>query len=134
MQSRRLETCGNIFRRMASTKRRDMKDAKAQVIHRILFENGPAPRIKFTEQEMLEHETIHRAWQLHQKQKRDRQQRDLERQYHKMNEACDELERLDKKLYQAAMVVPKDTLYPITMRIPTQVPPKVAWNNEWKKE
>ncbi len=51
-----------------------------------------------------------------------------------MNEACDELERLDKKLYQAAMVVPKDTLYPITMRIPTQVPPKVAWNNEWKKE
>ncbi|KAJ3558996.1 hypothetical protein NM688_g606 [Phlebia brevispora] len=50
------------------------------------------------------HETIERAWLLHQRHIRRGRQAELERKYNAMQEAMDTLRKVDKRLYQEANV------------------------------
>lgn len=105
------------------------------------------------------HETIERAWLLHQRHIRRGRQAELERKYKAMQEAMDVLRRVDRKLYMevnveedprqrtAAEVELSKTLkgqerkalesrirglFPRELRIPTDTPPRNGWNYEFE--
>jgi len=92
----------------------------------------PRP-LRFGTMRMLRHWTIHRAWKLYQAAQRKEREYELERQYNKMRDACEELRLTSRGLYERA-VAKSIFRYPIVeFRIPTDTPAKNGWNHEWKR-
>ncbi|KDQ63033.1 hypothetical protein JAAARDRAFT_29024 [Jaapia argillacea MUCL 33604] len=104
------------------------------------------------------HQTIDRAWQLHQRHIRKKREADLAVKFARMKEAMDELEKLDRYLYleankqedprvrtKAEMELTKTLkghekkaiegrirgLFPRELKLPTDTPPRNGWNYEW---
>ncbi|KZT55432.1 putative mitochondrial aconitate hydratase [Calocera cornea HHB12733] len=106
------------------------------------------------------HETITRAWMLHQRELREAREEDLRRKFECMKEALDELERVDDKLYKMAIYKPNvrklteeereamkgvrghaarraveaknERLFPRELRLPTDTPRRDGWDHDWK--
>lgn len=104
------------------------------------------------------HETIERAWKLHQRHLRKRRDADLQRKYEHMRRAMDELEKIDLHLFQEAnkFVDPRmrteeeaevlknakgrdkmalearpTGFFPRELRVPTDTPSRDGWNYEF---
>ncbi|KAI0323078.1 hypothetical protein OF83DRAFT_10898 [Amylostereum chailletii] len=104
------------------------------------------------------HETIERAWLLHQRHIRRKREAELSRKYECMKRAMDELEKIDPQLYREAnrpvdprersaadveaaktMRVPERKamearlpgLFPRELRVPTDTPSRDGWSYEW---
>lgn len=92
----------------------------------------PRP-LRFGTMRMLRHWTIHRAWNLFRSAERTRRSCELESQYNKIRDACEELATLDGRLYQVAIGKKDVGTFPIEMRIPTDTPPRKGWNHAWKR-
>ncbi|PLB33693.1 mitochondrial 54S ribosomal protein mL40 [Aspergillus candidus] len=96
----------------------------------------PRP-LRFSRTRYLRHWTIHRAWQLFQNQQRRTQTLELERQWHAMNAACEELRtgagdggRLFRKSMNKRGVF-RD-MFPIEYgRLQTETPAQEGWNHGW---
>ncbi|KAI0485003.1 hypothetical protein GGR56DRAFT_616503 [Xylariaceae sp. FL0804] len=101
----------------------------------------PAP-LRFARNRHLRHWTIHRAWLLFQRKEREREERELERMYRSMHNACEELRhtsgpglRDEGFLYRVALE--KKGVYghnavPIEYaRLQTETPARVPWNHDW---
>ncbi|MBW0467519.1 hypothetical protein O181_007234 [Austropuccinia psidii MF-1] len=142
----------------------DGKTDRFEVIRQMLYDHDP----KNTDTERLArlqklipdfemHETIHRAWQLHQRHQRERKSAQLERQYRAMTHALEELRLADRRLYvdiikneHGAMhrlqniVQPKLEglnstgklvgLFPRQMKVPSESLPSPGkvWDHDWK--
>ncbi|KDQ14023.1 hypothetical protein BOTBODRAFT_33137 [Botryobasidium botryosum FD-172 SS1] len=105
------------------------------------------------------HETIERAWALHQRESREARKAELGRLYDNMRRAMDELEKTDEYLFTQANLQrdPRgltkgeiETLkglkgaakkaaeariegfFPRELRIPTDTPRKAGWDHSWK--
>ncbi|KAH9837300.1 uncharacterized protein C8Q71DRAFT_809474 [Rhodofomes roseus] len=105
------------------------------------------------------HETIERAWFLHQRHVRKRREAELERKHRFMVRAMEVLHELDPKLYKQAnqeedprvrrpeeielaktLKAPEKRalesrirgLFPRELRVPTDTPPRSGWNYDWK--
>ena len=105
------------------------------------------------------HDTIERAWLLHQRHLRKQREAELEGQFNSMKQAMDELHRVDHALYIEAnkmddprmrterekevMKTLSGTeirtldarirgLFPRELKIPTDTPPREGWNYDWK--
>ncbi|KAK9371260.1 mitochondrial ribosomal protein L28-domain-containing protein [Lipomyces kononenkoae] len=89
-------------------------------------------RIKLSYEDLLRHRTVHRAWQLVVRTKRQERRLELQKQYFKMKHACDELRKTSQILYQSAMEKPSPIRFPMEYRIPTVTPPRRIWNATWK--
>ncbi|KAF8535560.1 mitochondrial ribosomal protein L28-domain-containing protein [Trichophaea hybrida] len=110
-------------------------DPRVRMIRYFLFhpaEHTPRP-LKFGTMRMLRHWTIHRAWQLFKNAERVARERELERQYNKIRDACEELAKADERLYRVALGKKEVGTFPIEMRIPTDTPPRNGWNHGWKR-
>lgn len=118
------------FLRYYSSIQKSSSDSKIDLLLRILYESPVQPSIEFSEEELEKHEVIHRAWQLHERKKREKLNETLEKQYNKMKRACSELERTDKRLFRAAMLK-KRYYFPVEMRTPTETPPSQIWKYDW---
>lgn len=92
----------------------------------------PRP-LKFGTMRMLRHWTIHRAWQLFKRNERMSRERELERQYNKIREACEELARTDGRLYRVSLSKKDIGTFPIDIRIPTDTPGARGWNYGWTR-
>ncbi|KAK9456969.1 mitochondrial ribosomal protein L28-domain-containing protein [Dipodascopsis uninucleata] len=90
-------------------------------------------RLKLSYEDQIRHSTIHKAWMLLCREKREKRHQELETMYRKMVQACDELERTSPELYNSAMKRQASLRFPLEYRIPTQSPPTKIWNSEWKK-
>ena len=90
----------------------------------------PRP-LKFGVLRMLRHWTIYRAWNLYQRKTRTAREKELERQYNKIRDACEELGQTDERLYRIAVSKKGAGMYPIELRIPTDTPPRSGWNYKW---
>lgn len=121
-------------RHASSKKKATYKDPRSEMIYKVLFENKAPPSLQLSPDELIRHDTIHRAWQLLQLKGREQRQVELEKQYNKMREACNELEKADKRLFQAAMTKPKTLRYPVEMRVPTDTPPAKSWSESFAKQ
>ncbi|EIW87112.1 hypothetical protein CONPUDRAFT_79275 [Coniophora puteana RWD-64-598 SS2] len=105
------------------------------------------------------HDTVLRAWQLHERRQREARAAELGRKLRCMREAMEELARVDVGLYQEANraedprrrgVQEEEAmkgaseverravdsrargLFPRELRIPTDTPPRDGWTYEWK--
>lgn len=105
------------------------------------------------------HNTIERAWLLHQRHIRKKRDAELARKFECMRRAMEELEKIDSRLYMEAnkqedprarseaelqlMRTQKGSekkaldarirgLFPRELRIPTDTPSRNGWNYEWK--
>ncbi|KAH0286701.1 hypothetical protein M436DRAFT_54952 [Aureobasidium namibiae CBS 147.97] len=129
------------------------KDARIQLI-RYFLSHPLTPRpLRFSRDRYLRHWTIHRAWQVYKAQQRTQHERDLERQYQSMREACEALRLMDSagnivkegeaaaqgknvgRLYRIAMM--KNDIWggvPIEYaRIQTDSPSTDGWNYGWTR-
>ena len=105
------------------------------------------------------HETIERAWLLHQRHLRKKRDAELQRKFQCMKQAMQELEEIDSRLFREAnkqedprarslaeveamksMSEPEKRavesrvrgLFPRELRVPTDTPPKNGWPLEWR--
>ncbi|BGP47409.1 hypothetical protein JCM10450v2_003261 [Rhodotorula kratochvilovae] len=126
-------------------------DSKMETIKQALLETDP------TEAERLAalrrvipsaeaHETITRAWQLHQRHRREAHAAELARKYAAMRAAVDLLEQTDKALWRKAVEGKKfqnvdqagatnarlEGIVPREMRVPTELPGAQLWDHDWK--
>lgn len=91
------------------------------------------------------HETIQRAWALHQRHKREAHSAELARKYESMRKAIDLLEKTDKVLWEKAVEGKKFQnvdqsgatnarlvgLVPRELRPPMEVPGSRMWDHDW---
>ncbi|GAA5893375.1 hypothetical protein JCM8208_004423 [Rhodotorula glutinis] len=126
-------------------------DSKIETIKQTLLESDP------TEAERLEalrrvipsaeaHDTIQRAWQLHQRHRREAHTAELGRKYAAMRSALSLLEDTSPPLYRHATEGRKfqnvdqaratnarlEGIVPREMRVPTERPGAQLWDHEWK--
>jgi len=92
----------------------------------------PRP-FKFGYMRNLRHYIIMQAWYLYKHKQKHQRELELERQYNKVHEACEELRKCDEKLYRIAIDRKGIGYFPIELRIPTDTPPKGGFNEGWKR-
>ena len=109
-------------------------DPRYDIAKRILFDAPAASTLTLSTEDQIRHETIHRAWMLHESKRRGGIDKELDKQYGKMQHACRELQELHPKLYRATMAGNSRADrkgFPLTMRVPTDTPPTNGWNYNW---
>ncbi|KAF8468965.1 mitochondrial ribosomal protein L28-domain-containing protein [Kalaharituber pfeilii] len=123
-----------FIRCMAKKSGGRVRDPRVRMIRYSL--NHPlTPRpLKFGTMRMLRHWTIHRAWQLYQRKLRTQRELELERQYNKIRDACEELARTDQRLFRIATAKKGVGYFPVEMRIPTDTPSREGWNYGWRRQ
>ncbi|KAK7686580.1 hypothetical protein QCA50_010180 [Cerrena zonata] len=148
-------------------------DIRKDLIRRILYptniRNGPSPtgtwlpdvgrRLQRAIPSVQAHETIERAWLLHQRHIRRRRMAEAEKKFQCMHSAMEKLRELSPKLYEEANKdedprarSPEETeiwkslkkserrafdsrirgLFPREMRTPTETPPTGGWNYDYQ--
>ncbi|GAB5589428.1 hypothetical protein Unana1_04328 [Umbelopsis nana] len=107
-------------------------DQRLEIIRRVLFEQPSRELPQLQGEELQQHETIERAWKLHQNQERERRNRELEKKFRKMHAAMNELEKTSDRLFKAAIVKSRHITFPREMKIPTETPSPQGWNYDYK--
>ncbi|RAH87193.1 hypothetical protein BO86DRAFT_385175 [Aspergillus japonicus CBS 114.51] len=133
--SRQFSTTSAMAKRKNAGPARD----KRITMIRYFLHHPLTPRpLRFSRTRFLRHWTIHRAWHLYQAQRRRAETLELERQWHAMRAACEELRTGagdGGKLFRKSMIktgIFKD-LFPIEYaRLQTEGPSREGWNHEWK--
>ncbi|KAF3937995.1 hypothetical protein ABW19_dt0207070 [Dactylella cylindrospora] len=109
------------------------KDSKIEIIkYSVLHPLTPRP-LKFSYIRQLRHWTISQAWLLFKHKQKRARELELERQYNKIHEACEELKKCDERLFRVATDRKGTGTFPMEMRIPTDTPPRGGFNEEWKR-
>ncbi|KAH7922864.1 hypothetical protein BV22DRAFT_1093911 [Leucogyrophana mollusca] len=148
-------------------------DPKKEILRRVLYpsniRNKPSPTgtwrpdvgraLQRAIPSVQAHETIERAWLLHQRHLRKKREAELARKFECMRAAMEELEKIDSRLFMEAnkqedprarseaevaalknMSEPEKRaiesrprgLFPRELRVPTDTPPKHGWAHEWR--
>ncbi|GAA5986079.1 hypothetical protein JCM11641_005550 [Rhodosporidiobolus odoratus] len=126
-------------------------DSRVEAIKSTLYESDPseASRLEALRRAIPSpevHETITRAWLLHQRTQRLSHSSELARKYSLMREAIDLLEQTDKGMWEQAVGGKKfqnvrqdgrsnarlEGIVPREYRVPTERPGAVLWDSEWK--
>lgn len=89
-------------------------------------------RLKLSLEDLLRHNATTRAWALFQKSKRDAHELQLEQQYNKIVEACEELEATDPFLAFEGTRRERGKRFSPELRVPTDTPPTVVWQESWE--
>jgi large subunit ribosomal protein L40 len=89
-------------------------------------------RLKLSVEDLIRHNTVQAAWKYFMRDKQRARKAQLKAQYEKMQEACNELEQVDKYLAFHATAREKGKRFTPEIRIPTDTPPKQIWSFGWK--
>ncbi|KAF3157699.1 hypothetical protein TWF106_001815 [Orbilia oligospora] len=114
-------------------KKGDQKDVKIQMIDYALAHPVGNRPFKWSYIRNLRHWTIQQAWLLFKHKQKAERELELERQYNKIHDACEELKRCDERLFRIATDKKGVGTFPREMRIPTDTPPRGGFNEEWKR-
>ena len=117
-------------------------DQKIYVMRRYRAKRLPAP-LRMARNRYLRHWTIHRAWQLYQRQERERRRRELLRMQQGIEMALEELRRTagpgtrtQGYLYRLATMKTKvwglDAIPIEYARMQTETPARLAWDHGWR--
>lgn len=87
--------------------------------------------IKLSNEDLIRHDTVTRAWGLYQKDKRQRQNELLNKQYEAMQEAMTDLKKVNRTLYELANEKEVGKRFPLEARIPVDYPPNKIWYYEY---
>ncbi|KAF5099404.1 hypothetical protein D0Z00_001683 [Geotrichum galactomycetum] len=89
-------------------------------------------RLKLCMEDLIRHNVATRAWALFNKEKREQEAAQLEAQYNKIVEACEELENTDPFLAYEGTKREKGKRFTPELRVPTETPPTVVWQEAWE--
>lgn len=91
------------------------------------------PRLlKLSLEDQLRHNAATRAWAIFQQSKRVAHESQLEQQYNKIVEACEELEATDPFLAFEGTKRERGKRFSPELRVPTDTPPTVIWQESWE--
>ncbi|CEQ42629.1 SPOSA6832_04468, partial [Sporobolomyces salmonicolor] len=126
-------------------------DARIETIKNLLYEPGPSDADRLAALSRVipsaeAHETVQRAWALHQRHRRESHSAELARKYASMRAAIDLLEQTDKALWEKAVGGKKfqnvdqsnatnarlEGIVPRELRVPMEQPGGQVWDSEWK--
>ncbi|KAH7915706.1 hypothetical protein BJ138DRAFT_1076763 [Hygrophoropsis aurantiaca] len=148
-------------------------DPKKEILRRVLYpsniRSGPSPTgtwrpdvaraLQRAIPSAQAHETIERAWLLHQRHLRKKRDAELARKFECMRKAMEELEQIDPRLFkeanrqedprarsEAEVAALKDAsepekkaiesrvrgLFPRELRVPADTPPTNGWAHDWR--
>ncbi|KAI9786614.1 MAG: hypothetical protein M1839_006165 [Geoglossum umbratile] len=126
-----------FVRCMTRKSERQKKDMRITLLrYHLTHPLTPRP-LRFGRLRALRHWTIHRAYQLYQHNLRAARERELERQYNSMREACEALRLLpgdQGRLFRIAMGKKGIKAQGVPLeyaRAPTEWPSKTGWNAGW---
>ncbi|CAN6641493.1 large ribosomal subunit protein mL40 [Trichomonascus vanleenenianus] len=88
-------------------------------------------RLKLSLEDKIRHNTVKAAWSIHMRDKRLAREALLEKQYERMTDACNELEKVSPYLAYQATVREKSKRFSPEMRVPTEFPPNKPWDFDW---
>lgn len=166
-ENRSAQTKGYLKKSKAGSSSSDGNSDRYDVIRQILYgedekmtDSARLSRLIETVPDYQIHETIDRAWKLHERHQRVKQQEQLEKQYLSMNNALEQLRLADLKLYLNVVkdengsihrlqnIVQKNPhenininstgkligLFPRQIRLPTESLPSSdkVWDHDWK--
>ncbi|CZS91147.1 uncharacterized protein RCO7_01464 [Rhynchosporium graminicola] len=146
-------TCisASAIRTFSSTPSVQKKDEKKNKIDpritliRYHMQHPQTPRpLRLSRMRALRHWTIHRAWMLVRRAKKEKEEGELMRMYQSMHSACEELRTMDPptapnagRLYRIAMekkgIFGKGGVPIEYARFQTDTPAKEAWNHGWTR-
>ncbi|GAA5955840.1 hypothetical protein JCM21900_001732 [Sporobolomyces salmonicolor] len=126
-------------------------DPRIETIKNLLYEPGPSDADRLAALSRVipsadAHETVQRAWALHQRHRREAHSAELARKYASMRAAVDLLEQTDKALWEKAVGGKKfqnvdqshatnarlEGIVPRELRVPMEQPGGQVWDSEWK--
>ncbi|GAA6005021.1 hypothetical protein JCM11491_002309 [Sporobolomyces phaffii] len=126
-------------------------DSRVEAIKNVLYESSPSDADRLAALQKVVpsaevHETISRAWALHQRHRRESHALELNRKYTAMREAIDLLKQTDKALWDKAVGGKKfqnvdqsqatnarlEGIVPRELRVPMDQPGGQLWDSEWK--
>lgn len=87
--------------------------------------------INLSNEDLVRHDTVTKAWAVYQKDKRDRQNTLLAQQFDAMNEAMTDLKATNRTLYNLANEKEVGKRFPLEARIPVDYPPNKIWYYEY---
>ncbi|CCH45569.1 54S ribosomal protein L28, mitochondrial [Wickerhamomyces ciferrii] len=94
----------------------------------VLSARKKVPRVlKLSNEDLVRHDAVQRAWGVYQKDKRIKNKSDLAKQYEAMNNAMTDLKSTNRELYDLANVREVNKKFPLEFRIPTHFPPNKVW-------
>lgn len=106
-------------------------DSRSLQMRDIQFRSATPLKLDLSASEVIQHDTIHRAWQLFLRRRREAREGELERQFHRMSLACSDLAQHDPVLFRGSMVKDKKRKFPVEMRALTETPAKKGWDYAW---
>lgn len=122
------------FVRGKRTKRRALAPGAQRVINMlsVFSAHKKQPRrIKLCLEDLIRHNMVQKAWQIFIRDKKIARTDALRQQYDKIQEACEELETVDKYLASEATKREKGKRFPLELRVPTESPPNEVWTENW---
>lgn len=142
--ARAFSTSPTHQKRLAQHEKRDVKIVTLLQALATTAPDRVRPPLRMARNRHLRHWTIHRAWLLFRRQRRERRERELMQQYQAMHNACEALRltegpgtRPEGYLYRVAME--KKGVYghagvPIEYaRAQVETPAREPWNHDWKR-
>lgn len=103
-------------------------DIRYQTMKRLLFQEEPRQLPALSWEDMERHRAILRAQRIHQLEARQALYDRRQRKYRAMELAYQELEQLDRRLYEAACTKESNLTFPRQLRVPTETPPLKIWD------
>lgn len=93
------------------------------------------PRVlKLSNEDLIRHDTVQRAWTLFQREKRQQQDEQLSKQYDSIINALEDLKAVAPELYAVANKKEKGKRFPLEARIPVDYPPNKIWYYDVAKD
>lgn len=84
--------------------------------------------LRLCNEDYVKHRTIDNAWKVYQRQQADKRQTQLKQQYDSIVNAMDDLKQTSPELFEmASQPPPKNNLFPLDMRVPTDFPAHKPW-------
>jgi len=103
-------------------------------MHKTIYHPLTPRVLKFGRFRELRHWTIYRAWQLYKHKLKRERYYELQRQWQKMQLACEALKGIDERLFRIATSRKEVGEFPLELRLPTDTPPRNGWNEGWKRD
>lgn len=91
-------------------------------------------QIKLCLEDLLRHNATTRAWAIYQSQIREKHEAQLQAQYNKIVDACQDLESTEPFLAFEAIKRERGKRFTPEIRVPTETPPNTIWQENWNAE
>lgn len=129
--------CSRVFSRGKRTTKKGLQPGAQRLVNMLSVFSARKKqprRLKLSLEDKIRHNTVQSAWSIFTRDKKQARTNQLEKQYYKIKEACDELEQTNQYLAFHATKREKGQRFAPELKLPTETPPHQPWNFDWVPE